>query len=272
MKTIMKNLTGALLAAAALGSALPQSATHEPSLNHIKAQWPPETLFASALCQRALEDPGEGTITLQYAAKVDPKAFVPDLNSLMEKSDEVILATPLSSAIVLSPSREHVVTYDEVEVVRSWKGPHHAGDTLVLGLPAGELVCEPRPPSPQPVHLRSIRTPGPYLSIPGVYVLFLRQAKGDETKLVQGLFPAAGEGTQGVFRIPVPAFLTGDDDYCASIGHSRVPNHPNVVEQCNTFVQTSESSLEVYPWDPLRKKYSGMPASDFLREVQSVAD
>jgi hypothetical protein len=37
-----------------------------------------------------------------------------------------------------------------------------------------------------------------------VYVLFLRYAQGDETQLVQGLLPAAGEGVQGIFWIQVP--------------------------------------------------------------------
>ena len=274
MKTMMRKLTGALfVAAAALGTAWPQSASSELSLSDIKAQSPEETLFASALCQRALQDPGKGTITLQYAFKVDPNAFVPDLHTLMEKSEEVILAAPTSSVVVLSPSREHVVTYDEVKVVRSWKGPHHPGDTLVLGLPAGELVCEPRP-SPQPVHLRSVRVPGPYLPLYSVYVLFLRHAKGEETRLIQGLFPAAGEGTQGIFRIPVPDLLKSADDYCASVeaGGGRVyKDHPNVVESCDTFMQTSQDPVEAAPWDPLGKKYNGMPAADFLREVQSAA-
>ncbi len=54
MNTIMHYLTGAAFAAAAL-SALPQTATQELSLGNIKAQWAPETLFASALCQRTLD-------------------------------------------------------------------------------------------------------------------------------------------------------------------------------------------------------------------------
>lgn len=281
MKAIMRYLTGAALAAAALGAGWPQSASRELSLSDIKAQWPQETLFASALCQRTLDDPGDGTITLQYATKVDPKAFVPDLHTLMEKSEEVILAAPTRSVVALSPSRDHVVTYDEVKVVRSWKGPHHPGDTIVVGLPAGELLCEPRPPSfnPWQDHLRSVRVPGPSLPLYSVFVLFLRHAKGEETTLIQGLFLTAGEGTQGIFRIPVPQLLQSDDDYCAGLeaagsdaGGGRVyKDHPNVLESCDTFVQTIQDPVEVALWDPLRTKYDGMPVSDFLQEVQSAA-
>lgn len=48
----MKNLTGALLiAAAALGTAQPQSAARELSISDTKAQWPPEAKFASDFCR-----------------------------------------------------------------------------------------------------------------------------------------------------------------------------------------------------------------------------
>jgi hypothetical protein len=56
MKTFMRNLTGALfVAAAALGTARPQSAAQEISLSYIRAQQPPESIYASVPCQRARE-------------------------------------------------------------------------------------------------------------------------------------------------------------------------------------------------------------------------
>jgi hypothetical protein len=274
MKAIMRCLVGVAVAAAALpGTARAQSASSKPSLSDIRAQWPQETIFASALCQRALDDTGagpgpythtqKGWITQQY--KVDPKTFVPDLNTLMEKSDEVILAgLDGNGAVLLSPSGKSVATYNEVRVVRSWKGPHHAGDTLVFGVPAGSLPCETTTPG---IFTRRFDVEGPYLSRPNLFVLFLRQTKGEETKLVQGLFPAAGEGVQGIFQIPVPVPPDiSAEDYCAGIGDVNVKN-------CDALMQTSQSPVMVFPYadDPLVKKYSGLPASDFLQEIQSVA-
>jgi hypothetical protein len=100
-----------------------------------------------------------------------------------------------------------------------------------------------------------------------VYVLFLRQSKGNETKLVQGLFPAAGEGMQGIFEIPVPGGpQINAEDYC-------VGNQDVNVQHCDAIMRSSQSRVVVpYAHDPLAKKYGGMPASAFLREVRSVAD
>jgi hypothetical protein len=155
MKKIMRYLIGAAVTAgAALGTGRPQSTSRELSLSDIKSQWPQETIFASALCQRALEDTGEGPGPVTHTQKawiiqpynVDPKTFVQDLTTLMEKSDEVILVGVNAAAVVLSPSGKSVATYNEVGVIRSWKGPHHAGDALIVGVPFGSLPCEPSSP------------------------------------------------------------------------------------------------------------------------------
>jgi hypothetical protein len=271
MRTIIKNLTGALLiAGAALGSARSQNA-RELSLSDIRAQWPQETIFASSLCQRALEDTGEGPGPFTHTQKgwiiepynVSPKTFVEDLTTLMEKSDEVILAGVRDAAVVLSPSGQSVATYNEVRVIRSWKGPHHPGETLIFGVPVGSLPCEPSSPG---IFTRRFDVSGPYFAKPNVYVLFLRQSKGNETKLVQGLFPAAGEGVQGIFQIPVPSGpRIAPEDYCAGVGDVNVPH-------CVALMQNSQTPVVVpYALDPLAKKYGGMPASAFLHEVQSVA-
>jgi hypothetical protein len=285
MKTIMKNLTGALLvAAAALATAQPQSAARELSISDIKAQWPPEAIFASDFCQHVREDPRKRetgmrdiqTIVFQrYVA--NPKTFVPDLHTLMEKSDEVILVGVISHDSVLSPSGRSVATYDQARVIHSWKGPHHAGDVLVFGMPYGIIDCTPTPsPTPSMPKTRfelggSLPATGPYL-----YVLFLRQANGDETRVVQGLFSAAGEGTQGMFMIPVPELREGySGDYCIG-SDMRVNGKP-----CYAAIENNQSPVKVLPDtydppdpnapDPLFKKYNGMPASDFLKEVQAVA-
>jgi len=60
-----------------------------------------------------------GAANIQHY-NVDPKAFVPDLNTLMEKSDEVVLAgLDGNGAVLLSPSGKRVATYNEVRVIRS---------------------------------------------------------------------------------------------------------------------------------------------------------
>jgi hypothetical protein len=141
MKTIMRSLTGAtLVAVAALGMGRPLGAAQEIRLSDIRAQQPQETIYASAPCQRARET-SRGHILQRYA--IDPRTFVQGLNTLMEKSDEVILAGTLDTAAVISLSGKSTATYDEVRVIRSWKGPHHAGDVLTFGRPGGYVECKP---------------------------------------------------------------------------------------------------------------------------------
>ena len=281
----MNKLTGALLlAGAALATAQPPSAARELSITDIKAQWPPEAISASDVCRRVRDDPRKRETGMQdiqtvvferYAANA--KTFVPDLHTLTEKSDEVILVGVISYDSVPSPSGQSVATYDQARVIHSWKGPHHAGDVLVFGTPYGILDCAPTP-SPTPstpktrIYLGGLSPAGgPYL-----YVLFLRQAKGDETQLVQGLFPAAGQGTQGMFMIPVPELRKDySGDYCIGI-YMQVNG-----KSCDTAMQSNESPVKVlpnteeppdpHPPDPLFKKYNGMPASEFLKEVQAAA-
>jgi len=265
MKTITRNLTGALFfAAAGLGTARPQSAAQEIHLSDIRAQQSQESIFASAPCRRARESP-RGLIGQRDA--IDPKTLVPDLNTLMEKSDEVILAGDLDRAVVVSLSGESTATYHEVMVIRSWKGPHHAGDTLTYGMPGGLVQCGPSGSndswfweSPGGNNWKASYE-GPY-----AYVLFLRQSKGNETQLVQGLRMAAGEGLQGTFLIQVPVPLPFDAErYCAGVLKGSV-------EHCDSLLETSQSPVMVrYARDPLAKRYGGMPASEFLQEVRSLA-
>lgn len=264
MKTIMRNLAGALLAAAAaLGTGQPQSTAHELRLSDIRAQQPQETIYASAPCQRARENP-RGFIFRPYA--IDPTTLVPDLNTLIEKSDEVILAGSHDYAAVLSPSGESVTTYGEVRVIRSWKGSHHAGDLLTFGLPLGQIPCERPPQDNQSFFLVKPDDLGVPATGPCVFVLFLRQSKGNEMQLVQGLRLAAGEGVQGMFMIQVPAPLPSDPEKdCAGVQHWSW-------QRCDAYLETSQSPVMVpYARDPLAKRYGGMPASEFLREVQSLA-
>jgi hypothetical protein len=269
MTMIMGNLTGAvLIAAVAFGMGRPQSAAQELRLSDIRAQQPRETIYASAPCQRAKESPRH---SIWQSYPIDPKTLVQDLNTLMDVSDDVILAGMLDRAAVISPSGKSLATYEEVRVIRSWKGPHHAGDTLTFGMPLGSVICVPneeitydRPEftaEPGDFGDLGVPTPGPY-----VYVLFLRQSKGNETQLVQGLRLASGEGVQGIFLIQVPGPTYGSEPEmdCAGVQHWSW-------QRCDSYMEGSQSPVMVpYAHDPLAKKYNGKPASVFLQEMRSV--
>jgi hypothetical protein len=283
MKTTMKNLTGALLiAVAALGTARPQSTAPELRLSDIRVQQPQETIFASAPCQRARET-DQGWIS--QSKTIDPKTLVRDLKPLVEKSDEVLLAGLLDYVTVLSPSGGSTVAYSEVRIIRSWKGPHRSGDTLIFGVPFGRVSCEPTTSEPilswfevtpdgswflwpDPDDVSGVDVAGG----PNVFTLFLRRPDSSETQLIQGLLPAAGEGLQGLFAIQVPETLPSEAEQNCSGVPSGAGVSPDIdVRKCEAYLETSQSPVMVLsPQDPLRKKYGGMPISEFLKVVQSV--
>ena len=261
MKTIMRNLTGTILVTA---SVLGIGRSQESRLSEIRAQQPQETIVASAPCQRAQEAPG-GRIFQEYI--IDPKTLVQDLNTLMHSSDEVILARLIDGRTVISPSGESTATYEEARVIRNWKGPHHAGDTLIFGVPWGEVSCEPTgrfDGSTFSVDPNDFGVPAPE-PFDWVVVLFLRQSKGDEAQLVQGLRLAAGEGLQGAFTIRVPPSTHDEPERECSGNHWSW-------QRCDAYLEGSQIPVIVnYAHDPLAKSYGGMPASAFLRKVKSVA-
>ena len=293
MNTIMRYLTGALLSAAAFGTARPQNATQEVSLNEIKAQQRPETIYASAPCQLVRENarnfpstfPLKGSIFQRY--KIDPKTLIQDLNTLMDMSDEVVLGGSLGGVWAPSPSGQGATTYIEVSVITSFKGSRHTGDTLTFGLPGGTLLCEPddfvRVPTrfdfyPEDSEALRFGTMPIEFKDPNpatdsfAYLLFLRPSQGNEIKSVKGLRPVAGEGVQGIFLLPInvrvshPPNVVYAEDFCFGLGgQANVP-------RCKAILEASQSPVVVpYAHDPLAKKYGGMPTSQFLREVQSMA-
>jgi hypothetical protein len=267
MKTIVKNLTRvAIVIAVALGTGWPQSTAQELRLTDLKAQQPQETIRASAPCQRAREAADQQII---HRIPIDPATLVPDLNTLIEKSDEVVLATYRDHMPLLSPSGESAATYYEVRVIRSWKGSHRAGDILTFGFPGGYLRCELSSVFPS----FSVLLGGTdydrhndyeyHLDGPDAFVLFLRKSEDNEKQLVQGLRAAAGEGVQGIFPIEIP-FPSDAFDKCFD-------RRSNNVQPCDSYLENSKSpALVPYVHDPLRKKYGSMSVSDFLHEVQSV--
>jgi hypothetical protein len=263
MKTMMLII---IITAAALGAAWPQSASLDLRLNDLKAKQPPEeTIFDSAPCQRAKEAPNH---TIDHYIPIDPKTLLPDLNSLMEKSDDVVLALFRDHAELVSPSGENPVMYVEVRVIHSLKGSHRAGDILTYGWPGGAIQCDHSAVWVVPGGDVSGRNIGHLMDQAGV--LFLRQSKDQEAQLVEGLRPAAGEGTQGIFPIHI-LDPTGLREICPDSIDEKLWENKNV-QPCASYLETNRSPIVVpYVHDPLHNKYDGMPASDFLRGVRSVA-
>ena len=265
MKTSMLII---IIAAAALGTAWPQSAIHDLRLRDLKAKQPPEAIFDSAPCQRAREAPNH---TISQHPQVDPKTLMPDLNSLMAKSDDVVLAIVRDYDELVSPSGENPVMYYEVRVIRSWKGSHRAGDILTYGWPGGRIRCDPEINSAVWV-MPGGDTSGPNIGrlVDQAIVLFLRQSKDQEAQLIEGLRPAAGEGTRGFYPIHI-LDPTGMREICIDSIDEKLWENKNV-QPCDSYLETNRSPIVVpYPHDPLYNNDNGLPAADFLRAVQSAA-
>jgi hypothetical protein len=245
-------------------------ASHELRAKDIRNQQPQEKLAASPLCRQAFESAQHGII---QDSSVDPITLIRDLASLMEKSDEVVLAgISLRHDFVFSPSGEGAVGYFDVKIFRSWKGTHEVGDTLTFGVPAGAVHCG-MTESGQSVYFSTMA--GYYSPAfrtyvwksnfySGPYLLFLRHPQGKETQLVQTLLPTGGQGLQGMFPIPLsPTSVEASRCNGALIGS---------MEWCDSFLETSQNPVVVpYVPDPLAKKYDGMPIADFLNVVRNLA-
>jgi hypothetical protein len=263
MNTIKQKLAGTiLLTLAALATGRSQNATAGLHVEDIRSQQPQEKLAASTLCKQAFESPQHGII---QRTSVDPNTLAQDLGTLMERSDEIVLAgSPYRSFSVYSPSGESVTTYQDVRVIRSLKGEYNVGDTLTFGVPTGVVRCG-MTESRQSVYVSTmIGTLEWNLAYDGSYLLFLRHPQGKETELVQTLLPTAGRGLQGVFPISFPG--GGQEmNKCASL-------RPATLRWCDSFLETSQYPVVVpYVPDPLGKKYNGMPIADFLNVVQNLA-
>jgi hypothetical protein len=203
---------------------------------------------------------------------VYPNTFVPDLKTLMERSDEVVLADHLDQVTVISPNSESTATYQAVRVIHSWKGAHPAGSTLTLGRRGGLINCskirgEEALFSAVP---RAKLLDGLDLSY-FVYVLFLKHAQDEQTKLVQGLLPAAGEGLQGEFHIYVPSWPFHADRRCWGV--LQTDKVSGSLQDCYSYLRSLTSPVWMeYEFDPLAAKYYGKPASGFIEAVQIEAN
>ena len=84
--------------------------------------------------------------------------------------------------------------------------------------------------------------------------------------MVQGLRLTAGGGFQGAFAIHVPGPTVSEPEMdCAGVQRWSW-------QRCDAYLKSSQSPvIDPYARDPLAKKYVGMLAPDFLRELQSLA-
>jgi hypothetical protein len=288
MKTTMCNLVRAILiVAVAVGCGLAQEVTPVPApekhVYDIKAEQTREVLLASPLCQRARANPKSAN---GHTFRLDAATFESDMSSLMEKSDEVVLASWADNTTAISPSGEDAVQYFDYVVLRTWKGSHKVGDTLTFANPSGYILCYSQPtdrdqsfkisPSSKirPVATTEV-TPPPTMWYTGVNsgspttaVLFLRKSRGSETQLTEGLRLAGGEGTQGMYGVDFNP-TTQESITC----DGRMAN-PKSISHCNAILGATQLpiSFEFDFNEPLRKRYDGMPFSSFLQEMRSVAE
>jgi hypothetical protein len=263
MKLQLLLLCAMSLLVATHGAGQTESAPKELRVQDIRAQQTEEQLKTTAPCLRARESP---THHIAQSTVIDPKTLSLDLTTLMQESDEVVLAgRSYASARVFSPSGESAVDYFDVKVMRSWKGSHQVGDVLTFALPAGAVYCgmtESHQNSSFSTMAGTLEWKNSlYL---GPYVLFLRHPQGKETQLVQSLFPAGGQGLQGMFQIQIPL---KDEGWRPCNGVLE-----GTLKWCDSHLETGDYPIQVpYVHDPLAKKYDGMRISEFLQEVRNAA-
>lgn len=95
------------------------------------------------------------------------------------------------------------MSYCDVTALNTWKGSHKVGDLFTFALPGGAVRCGMVPPEYGPDD--STADPPNFDwgdAAGGLYVLLLRESRGDETQVTPGLRRAGGHGTQGLFALP----------------------------------------------------------------------
>jgi hypothetical protein len=256
------NLRNMLVLTSILGvlrvASIAQDVAAEIHVKNVRAQHA-ASIKSSPLCQLARKAPN-GQVKAQPS--VNPKTLEADLDSLMEKSDEVVLAgveTDLFDAI----SREDAVKYVDVKVLRSWKGPHKVGETITAILPYGILDCSQAPGERSYFESR----PGgmDLTNLLGPFVLFLHKSERSGSTQLPDLRATGGNGVQGIISIRLDP-RSEEAQLCTG-------NRPGTVERCGRYLETAQDPVRLpYARDPLAEKYNGMPVSEFLRTVRAVAD
>lgn len=267
MKIITRDVVGVawvLGSIVALGVA--QKAEPDKHVKDIRAGQPQEFIAASSLCKRV----EVGVRAYVHRREIDPRTLETDLHNLMRKSDDVILASNFTDELdALAPSGEDAVEYYDVKVLRTFKGSHRIGDLVTYTLPMGGVYCGPEPLQRSAVNSGAVTlTGGPdwgRTGFQGPFVLFLRRSRGEETKLMPELRLAGGEGLQGMFALRDHYDRANYTDCLAVL--------PGGAAKCTAELETSADTVKIpYGPDPLHKEYDTMRVSQFLIEVQSVAD
>jgi len=255
-----------LIVAVAGRFGLAQQPAPDKHVKDIRAEQPFEVISASPLCQRVRAEDRSAI----HQREINPATLETDLPSLMQKSDEVVLASNRTDQLeALSPSGSDAVEYLDVKVLRSFKGSHKVGDLLTFAIPHGAISCGSEPGNDRPSMAVLTLTGGFHWkqrSISGPSVLFLRQSRGDEKQLTPGLRLTAGDGMQGLFIVHANQVRSDFDTDCSAV-------LPGGLERCIARLDASQETVKLqYGLDPLTKRYEGMPVPSFLKEVKSVAD
>jgi hypothetical protein len=269
------------LVAASAGLGMAQQETPTKTAAEIKAEQTPDSIASTSLCEWAVEQVADSkakgtplslwfnkTPMLDQRQNFTHDGNLLDLRSLYDASDEVVLVMAgFPHAETVAPSGRSAITYLDVQVLRSWKGIHKAGDVLTYSVPTGEAICPAaRVSSLPPAEWGA----GTYLN-----VLFLRQSKDLETQTTPGLRLAGGYGFQGQILLPFSTPMSLTPPACRSFVNFTPWNKDAMdqnIQSCNDFVDKLSDPIAFQSrQDPIAIRYSKMPISDFLREMQSVA-
>lgn len=257
----------AVVLATLVGSGSSQRTPAEKRVPDIENEQPWNVVAASPLCQAVRANPS-GAMNHRY--EVPPSAFMPDLTSLMEKRDAVVLASYRSNSFnAIAPSGQDAIQYIEVRVLQTWKGPYKPGDIVTFTIPNGVIECSLSGVGHGP-HFST--TTGSWLGLKGTgpMVLFLRHSQGSETRLTPDL-RLTGGGVQGMFELNFSGQRQPQESGCGNNnGTERFPENP---EMCLEFLRGSDSPVMLpYIADRPFRRFDGMATSEFLSQVQDVAD
>jgi hypothetical protein len=145
----------------------------------------------SVLHQRAVAAGGK----LEEVRDADAAKFAADLPSLVSRSKEILLVHDVTNCGGLSAAGDKVLAHIDVEVLKSWKGPHKAGDLVTFWVPAGGLVFRDRTQAGRRVKSFSGFRDG------GRYVLFLYSTISSENGQSSPSLWLVGDGVQGAFLV-----------------------------------------------------------------------
>jgi hypothetical protein len=140
------------------------------------------------------------------ARDADSADLAGDLPSLAMRSDEVLLVHSLITYGGVSATGDSVQTQYDVQVLRSWKGTHKAGDVVRVSVLAGGLLFPDGTQAAMRVNGFSRLRDG------GRYVLFLHSAPEEGQSTPN--FLLVGGGVQGAFLLNdekvLPVYQKGD--------------------------------------------------------------